>query len=428
MCAPVGPGSEAGTRHSRVNHHDTLLTLLDQSLPLADTALRGLLARVIAQPYVFHGQAHTRAHGLAQGAPLSPLLANPALTALDRAMELPGVCYVRYADDFVVLARSKQQVRAALAVATQALDQAHLRLAAHKTCIGHLQNGFTFLGESFNAASLEPRPASTPAQRKPMIVTEPYLQLGVNGDALEARRDGKHVSIVGGGREHFLAHQHAHAVWHYAQEPASLLALAREVVDAKLHNQAQLVVQRRGHAALAERIEELRRKASAASSLNSLLNFLYFLLYARVNGLVRMLGLNPYLGWLHEAQGQGYETLVYDLMEPLRPFVDRAALRLINRQELRPQHFEDVGGALRLQRNTARLVADRFEEAMGERLQGMALRELLWRQLQSVRRMADQQGSLWLFHWTPREPLAPSTEPQVLGLDTLLEGAQIAQN
>jgi CRISPR-associated protein Cas1 len=159
-----------------------------------------------------------------------------------------------------------------------------------------------------------------------------------------------------------------------------------------------------------------RRSRGGPDRLNSLLNFLYFLLYVRISGLVRLLGLNPYLGWLHDAQDD-YETLVYDLMEPFRPFVDRLALRLINRCELRASHFDDATGQLRLVRTAARKVVEAFKEALGERLQGAVLRELLWHQLQSVKTLVQGQGPLWLFRWEPRAERVPDAEPLVLTIE-----------
>lgn len=130
---------------------------------------------------------------------------------------------------------------------------------------------------------------------------------------------------------------------------------------------------------------------------------------------MRLLGLNPYCGWLHDASGP-YESLVYDLMEPMRPFVDRLALRLINRQELRARHFDDATGQWRMESETARLVAERFEQALGERVQGVVLRELLWHQVRSVRELVLERGGLWLYRWEPRQMLPAPPEPQVLTL------------
>lgn len=483
--------------------HELLLKLLDQHLLRADKVMRHLLRQAITQAWTDGESRHERIQGLAQGAPLSPLLTNLMLTALDTALDPNRYRYVRYADDFLVLARTKSDAQLALVQVKAVLGAAQLHVAPHKTRIAHVQAGFTFLGESFGLHSAEPGPCAVVAQRKPLVVTQPYLQLGVNGDALEVRREaklvgvwplrrlsqllvlarancssallsrcaqhdipvavmqenGKHLQVLCGGQRRFLEAQFSHGMWHGALSDSARLGLAKDVVDAKLNNQSQLVTQRRGHAALADTLGELRRQAHGAAStdqlrgyegqaarqmfdwlrsqiiasqrtlfqakrrnrggpdaLNALLNFLYFLLSVRVSGLVQLQGLNPYLGWLHDSS-DNYETLVYDLMEPFRPFVDRVALRLINRLELRPQHFDNSTGQYRLCPSASAHVAERFEEAMGERIQGAVLRELLLHQVQSVQAMGQKRGGLWLFRWAPRQALATPAEPQWLTLD-----------
>jgi len=47
--------------------------------------------------------------GVPQGGPLSPLLANIALTPLDRELEGRGLRFARYADDFLILVKSRPQ-------------------------------------------------------------------------------------------------------------------------------------------------------------------------------------------------------------------------------------------------------------------------------------------------------------------------------
>nr|WP_315468624.1 CRISPR-associated endonuclease Cas1 [uncultured Undibacterium sp.] len=159
-----------------------------------------------------------------------------------------------------------------------------------------------------------------------------------------------------------------------------------------------------------------RRNRGGPDRLNALLNFLYFLLYVRISGLIRLLGLNPYLGWLHDTE-EDYETLVYDMMEPFRPFVDRLCLRIINRRELRATHFDDTTGQFRLVPAAARLVFESFEKAMGERVQGIPLRELLWHQLRTLRALASAKGSLWLFRWDLHKDLTAPPEPQWLTIN-----------
>jgi CRISPR-associated protein Cas1 len=73
--------------------------------------------------------------GIAQGSPISPLLANLFLHPLDRLVAATGCTMVRYADDFVVLARSEPELRAAQAVITAVLKRRGLTLNGLKTQI-----------------------------------------------------------------------------------------------------------------------------------------------------------------------------------------------------------------------------------------------------------------------------------------------------
>ena len=53
--------------------------------------------------------------GTPQGGVISPWLANLVLDDLDKAIEAKGWRHVRYADDFVVLCRSREEAEQALA-------------------------------------------------------------------------------------------------------------------------------------------------------------------------------------------------------------------------------------------------------------------------------------------------------------------------
>jgi len=93
--------------------------------------------------------------GTPQGGVISPLLSNIYLHAFDRAFSERGVGeLVRYADDFVVLARSEAQARAALDVAGEILAGLGLELHPDKTRVVDLREGregFDFLGCHFRA-------------------------------------------------------------------------------------------------------------------------------------------------------------------------------------------------------------------------------------------------------------------------------------
>jgi RNA-directed DNA polymerase len=93
--------------------------------------------------------------GTPQGGVISPLLANIYLHAFDQALTSAGVGeLVRYADDGVVLCRTRGQAQAALKLIGEVLDGLGLRLHPGKTRIVDLdegREGFDFLGWHFHA-------------------------------------------------------------------------------------------------------------------------------------------------------------------------------------------------------------------------------------------------------------------------------------
>jgi RNA-directed DNA polymerase len=99
--------------------------------------------------------------GAPQGAVLSPLLSNIYLNPLDHRMAGLGLEMVRYADDFVILCRSKQEAEGALAEVQAWVTQAKLALHPDKTRIVDAQAGpFEFLGFRFDKGRRWPRDKS----------------------------------------------------------------------------------------------------------------------------------------------------------------------------------------------------------------------------------------------------------------------------
>jgi RNA-directed DNA polymerase len=109
-----------------------------------------LRAGVLTKEGLLHPEA-----GTPQGGVASPLLANVYLNSLDQAWQACGRRYgeiVRYADDLVVLCRTRRQAEAALQLLRELLGGLGLELSAEKTRIVDCRSGaegFDFLGYHF---------------------------------------------------------------------------------------------------------------------------------------------------------------------------------------------------------------------------------------------------------------------------------------
>jgi len=78
---------------------------------------------------------------------LSPFWSNIFLTPFDHAMTAAGYRVTRWADDFVVVCRTRQEAQAARALAESFLrDELGVSLHPEKTRIVHVDHGFEFLG------------------------------------------------------------------------------------------------------------------------------------------------------------------------------------------------------------------------------------------------------------------------------------------
>jgi RNA-directed DNA polymerase len=99
--------------------------------------------------------------GTPQGAVLSPLLANIYLNPLDHLLAKAGLALVRYADDFVILCKTREEAVAALSLVQQWVTENELTLHPSKTRIVDARSeGFDFLGYHFRGDLCLPRQKS----------------------------------------------------------------------------------------------------------------------------------------------------------------------------------------------------------------------------------------------------------------------------
>lgn len=84
-----------------------------------------------------------------------------------------------------------------------------------------------------------------------------------------------------------------------------------------------------------------RQKRPAYDPFNALLNYLYGMLYTQVHLAQLKAGLDPYMGILHADQYGAKPTLVYDAIEPYRPWAEEVALQLSLESRIDASVFED---------------------------------------------------------------------------------------
>lgn len=111
------------------------------------------LLHLIGRPRRSTGNRRVRTRGIPQGSSLSPLIANLALTDVDNAMCDAGYGYVRFADDIVVCGESPARVAEARARLSAILNQRGFTLSEEKTAVTTFDDGFCYLGASFNGRS-----------------------------------------------------------------------------------------------------------------------------------------------------------------------------------------------------------------------------------------------------------------------------------
>jgi RNA-directed DNA polymerase len=87
--------------------------------------------------------------GVPQGGPLSPLLSNIMLNELDKELEKRGHRFVRYADDLVILCKSKRSAERTLTNIVPYIEgKLWLKVNRGKTTVAYI-SGIKFLGYSF---------------------------------------------------------------------------------------------------------------------------------------------------------------------------------------------------------------------------------------------------------------------------------------
>jgi len=164
----------------------------------------------------------------------------------------------------------------------------------------------------------------------------------------------------------------------HLQHESSALAISKELVSARLSGQHALIYRRDKNASELDKLHRIASKIQQANDLdqlrgyegqaakllwaffqrhldtqwqfknrnrrppkdpvNAMLSLGYSFLYGVIDSVNRSVGLYPWQGAYHQGRGK-HKTLASDLMEPYRVLVERVILTLINRGQVKPDHF-----------------------------------------------------------------------------------------
>jgi group II intron reverse transcriptase/maturase len=127
---------------------------------VADGNILELVQRFLTAGVMEDGVFKPTTIGTPQGGVISPLLANIVLNYLDWALHEAGYFFARYADDFVIVCRTRQQAQEALEMVGRVLGTLGLRLSPEKTRITTYGLGYEYLGFALSSRSRRMRDKS----------------------------------------------------------------------------------------------------------------------------------------------------------------------------------------------------------------------------------------------------------------------------
>ena len=128
-------------------NHAMLIRVLSRTI--RDGRVISLIHKYLTAGVMFSRSYEESVEGVPQGGPLSPLLANIMLNELDNELTRRGHKFVRYADDCMILVRSKRAAeRVRESIATFIESRLHLKVNREKTEVSYVGR-VKYLGYSF---------------------------------------------------------------------------------------------------------------------------------------------------------------------------------------------------------------------------------------------------------------------------------------
>jgi CRISPR-associated protein Cas1 len=465
-----------------------LENLLDNILPTRDLKFKAFIKSILRPEYRIGEKIYSRTSGLAQGHPLSPCLTNLYLDAFDEQIKKFDVKLIRYADDFLIFCKTREQAESVIQEVEKLLSGLDLKIKPEKTSVKNVAEGFQFLGFNFQGQEADVFiPPDLHLFKKPLYITEPYVLVTVDSNSVCIKKEGKIIQTIPlrriseililekavlstslinrciqnkipltialnsgyyqttlrpDSKDYFLVSS-LHARKYASLSEAAQISLAKDVAFTKLKNYLHFIQQKyrpelnsltkllketihrlksatdineiRGLEGLAARhiysnfnlfinnpaFHLTNRKRRPPDRINSLLNFGSYLLYSRINALIRSAGLNPYLGFLH-SPADDYESLVSDLVDIFRPRLERFIIKIINLKIIDENHFEEKEGAFYLNKEGKHRFLSYFENELNQKPDNAKLswKEQIALQVKIIKDWATKDSSLVFIRWS----------------------------
>ena len=137
--------------YASINHH-ILMEIVGRYVQ--DEAVLALLWGYLRRYVSDGGNFSDITQGISLGCPLSPLMGALFLKPLDDRMAELGCFYVRFMDDWVILAPTRWKLRRAIKAVNEVIAELRVEKHPDKTFIGRIARGFDFLGYWFSPQGL----------------------------------------------------------------------------------------------------------------------------------------------------------------------------------------------------------------------------------------------------------------------------------
>jgi len=128
--------------------HKKLMKILTKYI--ADGTVLDMIWKWLKAGHMEEGKYHNSESGTPQGGVISPILANIYLNELDWELDKENIRFVRYADDFLLFAKTEEEIIRAGIVANRVIKDLGLEVSIEKTkFVDFNHRDFNFLGFTF---------------------------------------------------------------------------------------------------------------------------------------------------------------------------------------------------------------------------------------------------------------------------------------